>query len=221
MTFCGGGGDDPRHSASKPLPRIPKETSDAGGAGRSRRRRGILHAQVAIVARLAFSGFSALLYQPLWTRLLGLSFGTTTEAIGTVLADKLERIPGPERSHFPRLAHYAAERALARRVPPAELVGHRDALLRHRDTEEGREFPLVNSLLERLSRALGDEHGARDFAAAARREPGGPGARALARASAACRCYPSSRSISSPSRCLIHGIAAARFRPRSAHAPIV
>ena len=40
-------------------------------------------------------------------------------------------------------------------------------------------------MLERLSRALGDEPGARDFAAAARREPGGPGARALARASAA------------------------------------
>ena len=40
-------------------------------------------------------------------------------------------------------------------------------------------------LLERLSRALGDEPGARDFAAAARRAPGGPGARALARARAA------------------------------------
>ena len=45
-----------------------------------------MHAQVAIVACLAFSGFSALVYQVLWTRLLGLAFGTTTEAIGTVLA---------------------------------------------------------------------------------------------------------------------------------------
>ena len=45
-----------------------------------------MHAQLAIVACLAFSGFSALVYQVLWTRLLGLAFGTTTEAIGTVLA---------------------------------------------------------------------------------------------------------------------------------------
>jgi len=96
-----------------------------------------------------------------------------------------ERIPAPQRAHFPRLALYAAERALARRAPPAELNTHRDAMLRYRDTEEGREFPLVNPLLERLSRALGDESGARDFAAAARRAPGGPGARSLAQASAA------------------------------------
>ena len=96
-----------------------------------------------------------------------------------------ERIPGPERSRFPRLALYAAERALALRAPRAELVAHRDALLRYRDTEEGREFPLVNPVLERLSRALGDEHGARDFAAAASRAPDAPGARALALARAA------------------------------------
>jgi hypothetical protein len=43
----------------------------------------------------------------------------------------------------------------------------------------------VIPLLERLSRALGDESDARDFAAAARRAPGGPGARALDRARAA------------------------------------
>ena len=96
-----------------------------------------------------------------------------------------ERIPESERPRFPRLALYAAERALARGAPRAELVARRDALLRYRNTEEGREFPLVNPVLERLSRALGDEPAARDFAAAASREPGGPGARALARASAA------------------------------------
>ena len=45
-----------------------------------------VHARVAIVACLGFSGFSALVYQVLWTRLLGFAFGTTTEAIGTVLA---------------------------------------------------------------------------------------------------------------------------------------
>jgi hypothetical protein len=43
-------------------------------------------ARVAIVACLGFSGFSALVYQVLWTRLLGFAFGTTTEAIGAVLA---------------------------------------------------------------------------------------------------------------------------------------
>jgi spermidine synthase len=96
-----------------------------------------------------------------------------------------ERIPGPQRSRFPRLALYAAERALAAAAPPAELLAHRDALLRYRDTEEGREFPLVLPLLERLSLAVGDESGARDYAAAARRAPDGPGARALARARAA------------------------------------
>jgi hypothetical protein len=54
--------------------------------------------------------------------------------------------------------------------------------LRYRDTEEGRSFPFVNGVLERLSRALGDEAEAQDFAAAALRAPGGPGARALAAA---------------------------------------
>ncbi len=41
----------------------------------------------AIVAcALLFSGLSALVYQVLWTRLLGFVFGTTSEAIGSVLA---------------------------------------------------------------------------------------------------------------------------------------
>jgi spermidine synthase len=42
--------------------------------------------RLAIVACLLFSGLTALVYQLVWTRLLGLSFGTTTEAIATVLA---------------------------------------------------------------------------------------------------------------------------------------
>jgi len=41
--------------------------------------------RVAALA-LVFSGFTALVYQIIWTRLLGFAFGTTTEAIGTVLA---------------------------------------------------------------------------------------------------------------------------------------
>ena len=86
VTFYGGGGDDPRHPASRAPARIPKENQRrAGRAGRPEGG-GDMHAQVAIVACLAFSGFSALVYQVLWTRLLGLAFGTTTEAIGTVLA---------------------------------------------------------------------------------------------------------------------------------------
>ena len=45
----------------------------------------------------------------------------------------------------------------------------------------------MSGVLERLSRALGDQAAASDFAAAARRDPGGPGARALALARAAAR----------------------------------
>jgi predicted membrane-bound spermidine synthase len=91
-----------------------------------------------------------------------------------------ERIPARERTRFPRLALYAAERALAEHAPRRELAALCVALLAYRDTEEGREFPSVNAVLARLSRALGDEAAARDFSAAARHEPGGPGARALA-----------------------------------------
>jgi spermidine synthase len=41
--------------------------------------------RVAALA-LVFSGFTALVYEIIWARLLGFTFGTTTEAIGTVLA---------------------------------------------------------------------------------------------------------------------------------------
>ncbi len=40
----------------------------------------------ALMACLVFSGLAALVYQVVWTRLLGFAFGTTTESIGTVLA---------------------------------------------------------------------------------------------------------------------------------------
>ena len=42
--------------------------------------------QKLLLPCLAFSGLTALVYEILWTRLLGFVFGTTTEAIGTVLA---------------------------------------------------------------------------------------------------------------------------------------
>ena len=38
-----------------------------------------------LVACLVFSGLAALVYQVIWTRLLGLALGTTTESIATVL----------------------------------------------------------------------------------------------------------------------------------------
>ena len=42
--------------------------------------------RAAILAALFFSGLTALVYQILWTRLTGLAFGTSTEAIAAVLA---------------------------------------------------------------------------------------------------------------------------------------
>ena len=42
--------------------------------------------RVTVLICLLFSGLAALIYQVIWTRLLGLTFGHTTEAIGTVLA---------------------------------------------------------------------------------------------------------------------------------------
>lgn len=42
--------------------------------------------RLALVTCLVFSGLAALVYQVVWVRMLGFAFGTTTEAIGTVLA---------------------------------------------------------------------------------------------------------------------------------------
>ena len=42
--------------------------------------------RLAVVLCLLFSGLAALVYQVIWTRLLGFTFGHTTEAISTVLA---------------------------------------------------------------------------------------------------------------------------------------
>jgi spermidine synthase len=42
--------------------------------------------RVAVAGCLLFSGLSALVYQIIWVRLLGFTFGTTTEAVSTVLA---------------------------------------------------------------------------------------------------------------------------------------
>jgi len=45
-----------------------------------------VHRHRVVVACLVFSGLSALVYQLIWTRLLGFSLGTSTEAIAIVLA---------------------------------------------------------------------------------------------------------------------------------------
>src|SRR5262245_56664152 len=42
--------------------------------------------RAAIAGCLVFSGLSALIYQIIWVRLLGFTFGTTIEAVSTVLA---------------------------------------------------------------------------------------------------------------------------------------
>jgi spermidine synthase len=46
---------------------------------------GVPRVRWLVQACLVFSGLCALVYQIVWTRLLGLSFGTTTEAVATVL----------------------------------------------------------------------------------------------------------------------------------------
>ena len=42
--------------------------------------------RAGVVGCLVFSGLSALVYQIVWVRLLGFTFGTSTEAVSTVLA---------------------------------------------------------------------------------------------------------------------------------------
>ncbi len=81
-----------------------------------------------------------------------------------------ERVPADARERFPRLAFYAAERALARGADADELRSHQEALLRFRDTEEGRRLPGIDGLAARLALALGDERDARAYADADRRE---------------------------------------------------
>ncbi len=81
-----------------------------------------------------------------------------------------QRVPPAEREAFPRLALYAAEAALARGAAPSELAAVRDALLRYRDTEEGRRFDGVNAVLAELALRLGDRDAARAFGDADRRD---------------------------------------------------
>jgi spermidine synthase len=76
----------------------------------------------------------------------------------------LARIPESERDRFPRLAVFDAEAALARGVAPSAARVHLEAVLRHRDTEEGRRSPGLAALGAELARAAGDAALARALA---------------------------------------------------------
>ena len=67
-----------------------------------------------LLSCLVFSGASALVYQVLWTRQLGFVFGTTHQAIGTVLAVFFAGMA---------LGNLLAARTLARVERPLRLYG--------------------------------------------------------------------------------------------------
>jgi len=75
-----------------------------------------------------------------------------------------EKIAAKDRSRFPRLVVYEAERALAAGADPAELRRLFAELLRYRDTEEGRERTWINALVGRFAAALGDDRASRRYA---------------------------------------------------------
>jgi len=81
-----------------------------------------------------------------------------------------ERIPTSDRERFPRLAYYAAERALGLERPTRELASHLEALVAFRDTTEGRRYPGTHRLLARLATAIGDAPAATRYADADYRE---------------------------------------------------
>lgn len=82
----------------------------------------------------------------------------------------VEHIPEAERARYPRLAWYAAKRALARGERGSELGELFAALRRYRDTAEGRRVPGVNATLARLADAMGDRRLSRAFEEADRNE---------------------------------------------------
>jgi len=75
-----------------------------------------------------------------------------------------ERIAPKDRERFPRLVVYQAEQALRERAAPESLRNLLAALLRYRDSVEGREQLRLNSLASELAAALGDDGAARRYA---------------------------------------------------------
>jgi hypothetical protein len=74
------------------------------------------------------------------------------------------RIPEAERARFPRLAAFEAKAALDRGVGPAAARAHLDAVLRYRDTEEGRRVRGLAAVASELARAAGEADLARTLA---------------------------------------------------------
>ncbi len=95
-----------------------------------------------------------------------------------------DRIPERERPRFPRLAFYAAARALEDGARGDALRPLYAELRRYRDTREGRESGAANELLSRMAYTLGDVTAARGFADVARHARLQRGQQALRRASA-------------------------------------
>lgn len=96
-----------------------------------------------------------------------------------------DRIPPADRARFPRLAVYDAERALAGGARGAAIRPAYLALLRYRDTSEGRLLPGLLDLLARVAEAVGDEAGARTWGDLAFQQRFGAGSATLDRAQAA------------------------------------
>jgi spermidine synthase len=97
-------------------------------------------------------------------------------------------IPDAERSDYPRLAFYAAERALRGPGPlptPGALRAHYAAVRAYAASRDGHAFPGVHELLARLAAALGDRAAARAHADADAAERARRAAPAVQRARAA------------------------------------
>lgn len=75
-----------------------------------------------------------------------------------------ERIPASQRGEYPRLAYYAAARALREGAAEDSLRPHLTALQAYLETDEGRSYPGAHELAARLAWAVGDARSARAHA---------------------------------------------------------
>lgn len=82
----------------------------------------------------------------------------------------VERVSAGERAHFPLVAYLEAQRALAEGWEGERLRGVYEALLRYRDTEDGREQPGVSGLAAALAEKLGESGAAALLRQADRRQ---------------------------------------------------
>ena len=82
----------------------------------------------------------------------------------------IERIPEASRTDFPGLAVFEARRALRSGLRGEQLRPIYRALLRHRDSREGRMLPGINAVLAEVAAAAGDASLARAFREADRQQ---------------------------------------------------